>query len=237
MTGTRTCAELTPQAAHSYSDTHTHVMPPAEAYEVLPQHEDPEHDGGAERPGGRRGRARRQLLRAVSMVLGATVLVALIVGVVQRGGHQIQRRGVSASAELLSSSSVSRQRQGGPAPGQQAGTRTSPVGSSAINRTARDASLHVHARETELYRASRGTFDPRTGVMLLQCSDSVSWGKWGSTDTALIGRFHAEPGTRFTVECPTRCASALPLLYGCAQGPYMDESSICKAAGNYANRV
>ena len=69
-----------------------------------------------------------------------------------------------------------------------------------------------------------------TGLLLLQCSDSVSWGKWGGTNDNLVGRFHAAPGTRFTVECPTRCVSALPLLYGCGNGPYLDESAICKAA-------
>jgi len=69
-----------------------------------------------------------------------------------------------------------------------------------------------------------------TGLMLLQCSDSVAWGKWGSTNYSLVERFHAAPGTRFTVECPTRCVSALPMLYGCNMGPYMDVSAICKAA-------
>jgi hypothetical protein len=75
----------------------------------------------------------------------------------------------------------------------------------------------------------------RAGVLLLQCSDSVAWGKWGSTEQSLTSRFHADFGTRFTVECPTRCSLALPLLYGCGKGPYMDESSICKAAGNHKN--
>ena len=73
--------------------------------------------------------------------------------------------------------------------------------------------------------------------MLLQCSDSVSWGKWGSTDMELITRFHGEYGARYTVECPTRCLSALPLIYGLGKGPYLDETSICKAAGNHESFV
>jgi hypothetical protein len=135
----------------------------------------------------------------------------------------------------------------------------------------------AHARTTGLYRAQRGRLDPRTGIILLQCGDTVSHGAWGSTDAALITRFHGHFGQRYTVsvsvilclanrdmcdcsiaislflclclcpcslslclifflslslslththpplppllsqqvECPTRCASALPSVYGC----------------------
>jgi len=86
------------------------------------------------------------------------------------------------------------------------------------------------ARTTELFRANRGTFDERTGILLLQCSDTVQWGSYQSKDSALVGRFHGEVGKRYTVECPTYCIQAETNVYGCNNGPYMDTSSICKAA-------
>ena len=68
----------------------SHTRMPAESqYEVVPLHENPEHDGGAERPGSRQGRATRQALafRAVSIALAATAMVVLCFGVVSREGH------------------------------------------------------------------------------------------------------------------------------------------------------
>jgi len=37
-------------------------------------------------------------------------------------------------------------------------------------------------------------------------------------------------GDRYTLECPRSCSQANARIYGCGLGPYMDESSICKAA-------
>ena len=105
---------------------------------------------------------------------------------------------------------------------------------------ARVARAHVEADRSDALRLARWSSIPsllRAGILLLQCSDSVSWGKWGDTDMTLITRFHHEYGTRYTVECPTRCLSALPLIYGLGKGPYMDETSICKAAGNHKSFV
>ena len=37
------------------------------------------------------------------------------------------------------------------------------------------------------------------GIILLQCSDSVAFGAWGSTDPRLVNRFKGEMGQRYTV--------------------------------------
>ena len=79
-------------------------MPAESQYEVVPQHENPQHDGGAERPGSRQGRATRQALafRAVSIALAATAMVVLYFGVVSREGHH-----QTGGAELIATSSSS----------------------------------------------------------------------------------------------------------------------------------
>ena len=39
----------------------------------------------------------------------------------------------------------------------------------------------------------------RAGIILLQCSDTVSGGAWGSTDIRLTSMFHDALGQRYTV--------------------------------------
>ena len=290
----------------------SHTRMPAESqYEVVPLHENPEHDGGAERPGSRQGRATRQALafRAVSIALAATAMVVLCFGVVSREGHH-QTEMIATSPSSSASAAGHRQQlargraeskrflkeMGYPSDYLEADVQLArgraeskrflkemgyPVGVPSANTTSPNTSslrLHEKRNTTMLYRATRGASDPRTGklswfaqksararvarahveadrsdaltlarwslmplsragILLLQCSDSVSWGKWGDTDMTLITRFHHEYGTRYTVECPTRCLSALPLIYGLGKGPYMDETSICKAAGNHKSFV
>ena len=53
---------------------------------------------------------------------------------------------------------------------------------------------------------------------------------FGSQAPADLHRFNGEVGDRFTVECPPGCAVAEARIYGCELGPFMDETSICKAA-------
>jgi hypothetical protein len=96
------------------------------------------------------------------------------------------------------------------------------------------ASAHslAHHHVMSLYRFDRDAkfVDPRTRLMLLQCSDSVAMGSWGSREKDEVDRFQGVVGERYTVECPTRCLGAVTGVYGCGLGPYMDISSICKAA-------
>jgi hypothetical protein len=46
----------------------------------------------------------------------------------------------------------------------------------------------------------------------------------------MIQRFYGTVGERYSIECPTFCTMATKTVYGCGYGPYMDDSSICKAA-------
>jgi hypothetical protein len=78
------------------------------------------------------------------------------------------------------------------------------------------------AMTTSLYRFNRLYSDPRTNLILLQCSDTVAEGSWGSRDPSLINRFQGIEGQRYTVECPTRCLASIPDVFGCSYGPYMD---------------
>ena len=149
-------------------------MPAESQYDVVPQHENTEHDVGAQPPGSRQGRATRKALafRTVSIALAATAMVVLYFGVVSREGHH-----QTGGAELIatsSSSSVS-------APGRrQQFTRDRaeskrflkemgyPVGVPSANTTSPNTSslrLHEKRNTTMLYRATRGASDPRTGKL------------------------------------------------------------------------
>ena len=77
----------------------------------------------------------------------------------------------------------------------------------------------------------RGHFNPETGMMRVQCDDRVAWGDHGGFEEKFISRFKGEIGQRYTVECPPGCGLTQPFLapiWGC--NPFLDESSICKAA-------
>jgi hypothetical protein len=81
----------------------------------------------------------------------------------------------------------------------------------------------------------RGVMNPETGMPRVLCDDSVAWGKYGSFEPDLVNRFHGEIGQRYTVECPDNCRKGGP-VWGC--NPFLDESSICKAAvgmGKFSN--
>ena len=64
------------------------------------------------------------------------------------------------------------------------------------------------------------------------CANARSWwfDSYGSLAPQLYDRFHGNVGDRYTVECPTSCTQATAQVFGCGLGPYLDESSICKAA-------
>jgi len=53
---------------------------------------------------------------------------------------------------------------------------------------------------------------------------------FGSHSERLVDRFHGNVGDRYSVECPKSCSMANTRIYGCGIGPYLDDSSICKAA-------
>ena len=90
--------------------------------------------------------------------------------------------------------------------------------------------LHLSGRGTNSRRrcCCRGTVNPETGIMRANCEDSVAWGNYGAFDPGLVARFHGDIGQKFTVECPDSCRKARASIWGC--NPFMDESSICKAA-------
>jgi hypothetical protein len=96
-------------------------MPAESQYEVVPQHENPQHDGGAERPGSRQGRATRQALafRAVSIALATTAMVVLCFGVWEEGagseGGRKARKGGRRGGGMEGGSKDGREagRQGG----------------------------------------------------------------------------------------------------------------------------
>jgi hypothetical protein len=149
-------------------------MPAESQYDVVPQHENLEHEVGPEPPGSRQGRATRKALvfRTVSIALAATAMVVLYFGVVSREGHH-----QTGGAELIATSSSS--------PASAAGRRQQfargraeskrflkqmgyPVGVPSANTTSPNpSSLRVHAKRnmTMLYRATRGAFDPRSGKL------------------------------------------------------------------------
>lgn len=158
----------------------------------------------------------RHRLRAVCAGLAAAAAVALIARGMGRPRGEAEARALARASYPSALSSLQRKQRGNASSIRSA---LSGAGSGA-----------APARTTELFRAKRGTFDERTGIMLLQCSDSVQWGSYASKDPALVERFHGVVGQRYTVECPTYCVLAEPGVYGCGKGPYMDASSICKAA-------
>jgi hypothetical protein len=150
----------------------SHTRMPAESqYEVVPLHENPEHDGGAERPGSRQGRATRQALafRAVSIALAATAMVVLCFGVVSREGHH-QTEMIATSPSSSASAAGHRQQL---ARGRAESKRFLkemgyPVGVPSANTTSPNTSslrLHEKRNTTMLYRATRGASDPRTGKL------------------------------------------------------------------------
>ena len=65
----------------------------------------------------------------------------------------------------------------------------------------------------------------KTGVPRVSCEDSVAW---GSYSPLMVARFQGKIGAKYTVECPDGCQKSQGAVYGC--NPFMDESSICKAA-------
>jgi len=84
------------------------------------------------------------------------------------------------------------------------------------------------ANISSLFDQDWGTVNPETGIMRANCEDSVAWGNYGAFDPGLVARFHGDIGQKFTVECPDSCRKARASIWGC--NPFMDESSICKAA-------
>ena len=169
----------------------SHTKMPAESqYEVVPLHENPEHDGGAERPGSRQGRATRQALafRAVSIALAATAMVVLCFGVVSREGHH-QTEMIATSPSSSASAAGHRQQL---ARGRAESKRFLkemgyPVGVPSANTTSPNTSslrLHEKRNTTMLYRATRGAFDPRSG--------KLSW--FAKRQRVLVARAHVQMG-------------------------------------------
>ena len=68
------------------------------------------------------------------------------------------------------------------------------------------ASAHslAHHHVISLYRFDRDAkfVDPRTRLMLLQCSDSVAMGSWGSREKEEVDRFQAS-GSRISIRTHT----------------------------------
>lgn len=173
-------------------------MPAESRYDVVPQHENTEHDVGAERPGSRQGRATRQALvfRTVSIALAATAMVVLYFGVVSREGHH-QTRGAEMIATSSSSSSAGGRRQqlargraeskrflkemGYPADYLEADVQLARDKAESERflkeiTSPNPSSLRVHGTKrnmTMLYRANRGTIDPRTGELSLKVNACV----------------------------------------------------------------
>jgi hypothetical protein len=80
-----------------------------------------------------------------------------------------------------------------------------------------------------LFDQDWGTVNPETGMVRVHCDDSVAWGNYGAFNAVLIARFQGALGQKFTVECPDNCIKMQTAsVWGC--NPFMDESSICKAA-------
>jgi len=103
---------------------------------------------------------KRHLLRASSIILAAVSVVVIATAISQ----------IPSPKQGLSNNALSD--YNGPA--IAASSLPSGPGASTYN-----LSLKAKARTTELYRSTRGSFDPRTGLTLLQCSDTVSFGAWG----------------------------------------------------------
>jgi len=100
------------------------------------------------------------------------------------------------------------------------------------------SSAAPNATRSGLFDQDWGTVNPETGMMRVHCDDSVAWGNYGAFNEVLINRFQGKIGQKFTVECPDRCIKGRAPVWGC--NPFMDESSICKAAlglGRISNAV
>ena len=150
------------------------------------------------------GRARRVVAGLV--VAGvALAVVATVVGLVKHGRRE--DRGLSGNGEV---------------------GLTIPSQLHSMHKAAR---FKTDGQRLVLNRGHHwGTVNPDTGMMRCQCDDTVSKGSFGSHDPALMHRFYGKVGDRYTVECPRGCSQANTPVYGCGDGPYMDESSICAAA-------
>ena len=76
-----------------------------------------------------------------------------------------------------------------------------------------------------------GAFLRHQAILCFVSPDSFKChGSYGSHNAALLDRFKGSVGDRYSVECPRSCSMADRSIYGCGLGPYLDESSICKAA-------